>query len=596
MGREDANTPTTDPGKENTSFTGHTTDTGTASGNDVDAGHILYFGAAAGENTKTFDPSVFNTADSTATGGAASSVVAGGQYGSLTINSNGSYTYAMKGEGENVSFELDGKTYTSLDQLAEGDTIYETFTIYVRDEHNAWTAKTVTVAIHGTNDIPTLDITGSDWNITQGGDLSIDGTFTVIDNDRDAGTDQTFHIAGGKTTDADGNVHDTSGTGTDGAHGTDGNTNATFTTDYGTLTLDPATGQWTYEANPDAIKGLGKDETKIETFEVTVTDEHGATSTKEITVTLHGTNDVPWIKQTSIELKEQGVYDRPEDWIKDDANTSTTEKVGGTWIGAGEHKLSIEGDLSLNAGDLDVHDKLTYGINGLTTGSGSADSLNVAIKGSAPDAPDTVEVRVVSSTFDPSNPHIQIIETNYGTLTLDTQTGKFTFDISGSDADKLAQGEELNFNFRTTVDDGNGGTAEHMLAVKIKGTNDRPTLDLVEPTHGDNVTVVTDDKTGEVKFDITEKADVANDTTVSGTLKSSDEDRGANLRYGVALGKQDVESEAGRNLAFGSGSDGKPGMGEPLLHLQDQRKRRPSRPRRRRQPADRNRRVHHLRA
>ena len=555
VGRDDANTPTTDPGKENTSFTGHTTDTGTASGNDVDAGHILYFGAAAGENTKTFDPSVFNTADSTATGGAASSVVAGGQYGSLTINSNGSYTYAMKGEGENVSFELDGKTYTSLDQLAEGDTIYETFTIYVRDEHNAWTAKTVTVAIHGTNDIPTLNITGSDWNITQGGDLSIDGTFTVTDNDRDAGTDQAFHIAGGK---------DTSGTGTDGAHGTDGDTNATFTTDYGTLTLDPATGQWTYEANPDAIKGLGKDETKIETFEVTVTDEHGATSTKEITVTLHGTNDTPWIKQTSIELKEQGVYDRPEDWIKDDANTSTTEKVGGTWIGAGEHKLSIEGDLSLNAGDLDVHDKLTYGINGLTTGNGSADSLNVAIKGSDPDAPDTVEVRVISSTFDPSNPHIQIIETNYGTLTLDTQTGKFTFDISGSDADKLAQGEELNFNFRTTVDDGNGGTAEHMLAVKIKGTNDRPTLDLVEPTHGDNVTVVTDDKTGEVKFDITEKADVANDTTVSGTLKSDDDDRGANLRYGVALGKQDVESEAGRNLAFGSGSDGKPGMGEPL--------------------------------
>ena len=555
VGRDDANTPTTDPGKENTSFTGHTTDTGTASGNDVDAGHILYFGAAAGEDTKTFDPSVFNTADSTATGGAASSVVAGGQYGSLTINSNGSYTYAMKGEGENVSFEFDGKIYTSLDQLAEGDTIYETFTIYVRDEHNAWTAKTVTVAIHGTNDIPTLDITGSDWNITQGGDLSIDGTFTVTDNDRDAGTAQAFHIAGGK---------DTSGTGTDGAHGTDGDTNATFTTDYGTLTLDPATGQWTYEANPDAIKGLGKDETKIETFEVTVTDEHGATSTKEITVTLHGTNDTPWIKQTSIELKEQGVYDRPEDWIKDDANTSTTEKVGGTWIGAGEHKLSIEGDLSLNAGDLDVHDKLTYGINGLTTGNGSADSLNVAIKGSDPDAPDTVEVRVISSTFDPSNPHIQIIETNYGTLTLDTQTGKFTFDISGSDADKLAQGEELNFNFRTTVDDGNGGTAEHMLAVKIKGTNDRPTLDLVEPTHGDNVTVVTDDKTGEVKFDITEKADVANDTTVSGTLKSDDDDRGANLRYGVALGKQDVESEAGRNLAFGSGSDGKPGMGEPL--------------------------------
>ena len=550
VGREDANTPTTDPGKENTSFTGHTTDTGTASGNDVDAGHILYFGAVAGEATKTFDPSVFNTADSTATGGAASSVVAGGQYGSLTINSNGSYTYAMKGEGENVSFELDGKTYTSLDQLAEGDTIYETFTIYVRDEHNAWTAKTVTVAIHGTNDIPTLDITGSDWNITQGGDLSIDGTFTVTDNDRDAGTDQAFHIAGGK---------DTSGTGTDGAHGTDGDTNATFTTGYGTLTLDPATGQWTYEANPDAIKGLGKDETKIETFEVTVTDEHGATSTQTITVTLNGINDAPWLGQTSIDLKEEGVILTPEQPVET-SNTETHEAPGNTGeAGHDEHRTLVEGELPWK--DDDINDKPIFGISGLI---GATDGiLNVTIKNGDPDASNNVDVKILSSTTDP-NTHIQTIVTNYGTLTLDTQTGKFTFDISGSDADKLAAGEELEFSFHTTVNDQNGGNADNRLDVTIRGTNDRPTLDLVEPTHGDNVTVVTDDKTGEVKFDITEKADVANDTTVSGTLKSDDDDRGANLRYGVALGKQDVESEAGRNLAFGSGSDGKPGMGEPL--------------------------------
>ena len=550
VGREDANTPTTDPGKENTSFTGHTTDTGTASGNDVDAGHILYFGAVAGEATKTFDPSVFNTADSTATGGAASSVVAGGQYGNLTINSNGSYTYAMKGEGENVSFELDGKTYTSLDQLAEGDTIYETFTIYVRDEHNAWTAKTVTVAIHGTNDIPTLDITGSDWNITQGGDLSIDGTFTVTDNDRDAGTDQAFHIAGGK---------DTSGTGTDGAHGTDGDTNATFTTDYGTLTLDPATGQWTYEATPDAIKGLGKDETKIETFEVTVTDEHGATSTQTITVTLNGINDAPWLGQTSIDLKEEGVILTPEQ-PGETSNTETHEAPGNTGeAGQDEHRTLVEGELPWK--DDDINDKPIFGISGLI---GATDGiLNVTIKNGDPDASNNVDVKILSSTTDP-NTHIQTIVTNYGTLTLDTQTGKFTFDISGSDADKLAAGEELEFSFHTTVNDQNGGNADNRLDVTIRGTNDRPTLDLVEPTHGDNVTVVTDDKTGEVKFDITEKADVANDTTVSGTLKSDDDDRGANLRYGVALGKQDVESEAGRNLAFGSGSDGKPGMGEPL--------------------------------
>lgn len=474
-------------------------------------------------------------------------------YGVMAMAPDGTYTYTI----DNADPDTNG--------LALGETRTETFTVYVSDGRGGLATQEITVTLTGTNDRPELSIANAAQGIHED-TASVGGTFAVQDPDSDSGQNQTFHIEGGSNTPAaDGTSP------SDGSHSATGSTDATFTTDYGTLTLDPASGQWTYALNnaSDKVQQLNAGETKVETFEVTVTDEHGATSTKEITVTLHGTNDTPWIKQTSIELKEQGVYDRPEDWIKDDANTSTTEKVGGTWIGAGEHKLSIEGDLSLNAGDLDVHDKLTYGINGLTTGSGSADSLNVAIKGSDPDAPDTVEVRVISSTFDPSNPHIQIIETNYGTLTLDTQTGKFTFDISGSEADKLAQGEELNFNFRTTVDDGNGGTAEHMLAVKIKGTNDRPTLDLVEPTHGDNVTVVTDDKTGEVKFDITEKADVANDTTVSGTLKSDDDDRGANLRYGVALGKQDVESEAGRNLAFGSGSDGKPGMGEPLHQTTD---------------------------
>lgn len=176
----------------------------------------------------------------------------------------------------------------------------------MRDEHNAWTSQTVTVTIHGTNDIPTLEIKGEDWNITQGGELSIGGTFTVSDNDRDAGENQTFRIEGGKATGADGKEHDTIGTAAEGSHTAEGSTAATFETEYGTLTLDPATGEWTYEAKPDAIQGLGKDETKIETFEVTVTDEHGATSTKEITVTLTGKNDAPRLNGAAIELKEQG--------------------------------------------------------------------------------------------------------------------------------------------------------------------------------------------------------------------------------------------------------------------------------------------------
>ena len=122
------------------------------------------------------------------------------------------------------------------------------------------------------------------------------------DPDSDSGQNQTFHIEGGSNTPAaDGTSP------SDGSHSATGSTDATFTTDYGTLTLDPATGQWTYALNnaSDKVQQLNAGETKVETFEVTVTDEHGATSTKEITVTLHGTNDVPWLGQTSIDLKEE---------------------------------------------------------------------------------------------------------------------------------------------------------------------------------------------------------------------------------------------------------------------------------------------------
>lgn len=521
VGREDANTPTTDPGKENTSFTGHTTDTGTASGNDVDAGHILYFGAVAGEATKTFDPSVFNTADSTATGGAASSVVAGGQYGSLTINSNGSYTYAMKGEGENVSFELDGKTYTSLDQLAEGDTIYETFTIYVRDEHNAWTAKTVTVAIHGTNDIPTLDITGSDWNITQGGDLSIDGIFTVTDNDRDAGTDQAFHIAGGK---------DTSGTGTDGAHGTDGDTNATFTTDYGTLTIDPESNTYTYKTNENADRlGLdadGNPQTGTDEFTIYVRDEHGAWTAKPISVTVTGSNDTPTITADDAEhwVKEAGVVDTSTDH----GSTTDTAKTPDP---SDDSRELTDADNSLSRNEISgqVHVKDTDTTDTLTLNIGAKEGSGTTLIGD----PKT-----------DANGNITL-ETEFGSIILH-KDGTYTYTIDEDKTQSLSQGQTEKEIFTITVSDGHGGKASVDITINIVGTNDRPTLTLT-PTSD---TVVSDpgyDK---------DHTEVAEDTTVTGTFRGTDPDSNPTLEYGVSTsaGNRDTAFDAnGNNPGMGNG-------------------------------------------
>lgn len=50
-----------------------------------------------------------------------------------------------------------------------------------------------------------------------------------------------------------------------------------------------------------------------------------------------------------------------------------------------------------------------------------------------------------------------------------------------------------------------------------------------EPAEGDAVDITVDQTTGDVVFNITEKADVDEDTTVSGRLDGADADRGRDL-------------------------------------------------------------------
>ncbi|MBT6403048.1 MAG: hypothetical protein HOK11_01345, partial [Rhodospirillaceae bacterium] len=63
---------------------------------------------------------------------------------------------------------------------------------------------------------------------------------------------------------------------------------------YGDLSVD-ANGTWTYVLrNGDAnVQALAAGETQNELFTVVVTDEHGATDTQDVTVTVTGTNDAP---------------------------------------------------------------------------------------------------------------------------------------------------------------------------------------------------------------------------------------------------------------------------------------------------------------
>ena len=230
-------------------------------------------------------------------------------YGVMAMAPDGTYTYTI----DNADPDTNG--------LALGETRTETFTVYVSDGRGGLATQEITVTLTGTNDRPELSIANAAQGIHED-TASVGGTFAVQDPDSDSGQNQTFHIEGGSNTPAaDGTSP------SDGSHSAIGSTDATFTTDYGKLTLDPATGQWTYALNnaSDKVQQLNAGETKVETFEVTVTDEHGATSTQTITVTITGTNDIPVIDTDQsnfhLDFKEQGVYQPSENG---DGNTPTT--------------------------------------------------------------------------------------------------------------------------------------------------------------------------------------------------------------------------------------------------------------------------------
>ena len=64
---------------------------------------------------------------------------------------------------------------------------------------------------------------------------------------------------------------------------------------YGTFSVDANTGEWTYVLDSDrpATQALEDGETPVETFAVTVTDEHGAQDVVTVSVTVNGSADTP---------------------------------------------------------------------------------------------------------------------------------------------------------------------------------------------------------------------------------------------------------------------------------------------------------------
>lgn len=439
------------------------------------------------------------------------------EYGVITINPDGSYTYVLNNENANG--------------LAEGDVVNENFTVQVSDGRGGTATTTVTVNVVGSNDVPTLELGKDHLTVTDDGANAAEGAITdggtALGDDPDAGHDLHYSF------------------GTDG----DGNPITSITDEYGTLTIDPDTGEYTYtlDKNSEAVQKLSGDGDDVtQRVTVVVTDEHGAHAEVPLDITIKGANDVPVITAVTEHVKDMGVFG--EDAAS--ANSATKDYTGGEGhIPGGEHRLGFEGQLQ--GFDHEGSD-LTYGV--VTSGIVAGGELTLT---NPDNADETTTLKVLSVSTDDAG--TTTIVTEAGTFTLDAD-GHYSFELNtdaGGFVDAMGQGDKWNLTFDVSASDGEL-TGNSSLTICIEGTNEAPTIswskvhvreDGVAP--GGNESTTPDGKDNGYVFPDHHRVEV------EGTLQGSDRDNDARLTYGIDVngsGREGGINESGITVKMYTGS------------------------------------------
>jgi VCBS repeat-containing protein len=384
-----------------------------------------------------------------------------GTYGSLTMGSNGAWTYTAA---------------SAQDQLTTGTTATDTFTVHAADG----TAGTITVTITGTNDAAVISGTKT-FNLTEtNAVLATSGTLTSTDVD---GTANAF-IA-----------ETVSGT-------------------YGSLTMG-ANGAWTYTA-ASAQNQLADGVTATDAFTVHAADNTEST----ITVNITGTNDAAVISgtksfnltETNAVLTTSGTLTSTD--VDGTANSFRAETLTGTY---GSLTMGTNGAWTYTAAS--AQDQLVAGASATDTftvhaADGTVSTITVNITGTNDAAvisgtktftlTETNAVLTTSGTLTATDVDgtanafaAETLTGTYGSLTMGTN-GAWTY-TAASAQDQLVAGASAADTFTVHAADGTAST----IAVTITGTNDAAVI------------------SGTSSFTLTETNAVL---TTSGTLTSTDVD------------------------------------------------------------------------
>ncbi|MUK42271.1 retention module-containing protein [Aliivibrio fischeri] len=426
-----------------------------------------------------------------------------GKYGTMTVDANGNWVYALDPSNPNTQ------------ALAENQQEFETFTIAVDDGNGGQNAIVITVEILGTNDAPII-----------GGKTSR----TIIEDDQAS--------VSGQLTDGDVDLTDTH--------------TWTLLTDpkgiFGSMSLD-VNGKWTYTIDNSSplTQGLLEGQTVKEKFIIQVEDQYGAIDTVEVTVKVKGTNDVPElsgdlsgvVEEDSAITMVNGQLEPDDKDIGDTYTWTLDSKTGsygtltltadGRWVySLDNNKASVQ---SLSEGER-VQDTFTVTVTDSFGASTSKDividivgdndqpSISGATTGSTIEGTpgkDVATGELAAVDIDTLDTHTWSVVTPngvYGSLVVDPNTGMWTYQLDNSRPETIgiSSGQIVQDKFVVQVDDGQGGTNQIEVVIDIAGTNSSPGI--------------IGDTTGEIKEDA-----VVN--VIDGDLNSGDLDTQDTLTWEI---------------------------------------------------------------
>ena len=453
------------------------------------------------------------------------------QYGTvtLTFDKDGNCTYTYTTDGAKLP-----------DHLPKGESLPDSFIIYVRDAHGEVVKQEITVTINGTNHGPEVVLGEHVLNVVEDVTVSQEGNLNDIIKD-DEGLNNLHFSINGKGTVVEG--------------------------EYGTLHIDPATGKYIYtlnNADPE-VQGLDAKSSIKETFTITVTDKHGETTTVDVKVNVKGTDDTPELTLGKVLSVREGDADavgdtavgfdkdiadqghltysfgkdagNPLTEITNEYGTFTIDPKTGAYtftldntsetvlkMAAGRlYETSINVTVTDTSGLSDTKE-LVVNIEGTNTAPVITSGANGVIianpdplveDGGVTEMTGKVEAReyddgdkVVAFKFvNDKGELVGSLTGKYGTISID-KDGNYTYKFNKGQAQHLGAGEMAAEHFNVVAVDTYGAqtTTPSDLQIQIQGTNDAPVI--TSPTPVLNLTELASGQaeiTGTITFNDADK-------------------------------------------------------------------------------------------